>query len=77
VFTEPFPSSGRLFLLIMNLPPSNGRRSVVCFVAVADKRTLFQGRSLVTAVAPAPQFLLWAKMPQYCQCKCVLVSDAV
>jgi hypothetical protein len=31
VFTKPFPSSGRLFLLIKNLLPSNGRRSVVCF----------------------------------------------
>jgi hypothetical protein len=29
------PSSGRLFLLIKNLPPSNGRSSVVCFAAVA------------------------------------------
>jgi hypothetical protein len=35
VFTEPFPSSGRLFLLIKNLLPSNRRRSVVCFAAVA------------------------------------------
>jgi hypothetical protein len=35
VFTEPFPSSGRIFLLIKKLQPSNGHRSVVCFVAVA------------------------------------------
>jgi hypothetical protein len=35
VFTEPFPSSGRLFLLINDLLPSNGRPSIVCFVAVA------------------------------------------
>jgi hypothetical protein len=35
VFTEPFPSSGLLFFLIKNLLPSNGRRSVVCFSAVA------------------------------------------
>jgi hypothetical protein len=35
VYTEPFPSNGRLFLLIMNQLPSNGRRSVVCFEAVA------------------------------------------
>jgi hypothetical protein len=35
VFTEQFPSRGRRFLLIKNLLPSNGRRSVVCFPAVA------------------------------------------
>jgi hypothetical protein len=35
VFTEQFPSSGRLFLFIKNLLLSNGRRSVVCFAAVA------------------------------------------
>jgi hypothetical protein len=35
MFTEPFPSSDRLFLLITNLLPCNGRRSVVCFAAVA------------------------------------------
>jgi hypothetical protein len=33
VVTEPFPSSGRLFLFIKNLLPSNGCRSVVCFTA--------------------------------------------
>jgi hypothetical protein len=35
VFTEPLPSRGCLFLLIKNLLPSNGRRSAVCFMAVA------------------------------------------
>jgi hypothetical protein len=35
VFTEPFPSSGRLFLLIKNLLPSNGRFSFVYFAPVA------------------------------------------
>jgi hypothetical protein len=35
VFPEPFPGSGRLFLLINNLLPSNGRRSVICFAAIA------------------------------------------
>jgi hypothetical protein len=34
VFNEPFPSSGRLFLLIEKLLPGNSR-SVVCFAAVA------------------------------------------
>jgi hypothetical protein len=57
VFTEPFTRSGRLFLL-KNLVPSNGRRSVVCFAAVAQKRVLLQSRSLVMAVSLAPQFLL-------------------
>jgi hypothetical protein len=33
-FTEPFPSSGRLFLLIKDMLPSNGRRFVVS-IAVA------------------------------------------
>jgi hypothetical protein len=33
-FTEPFPSSGLLFMLIKNLMSSNGHRSVVCFAAV-------------------------------------------
>jgi hypothetical protein len=28
VFTEAFPSSGSLFLLMKNLLPNNGRRSV-------------------------------------------------
>jgi hypothetical protein len=31
VFTNPFPSSGRIFLLIKNLLRRSGRRSVVCF----------------------------------------------
>jgi hypothetical protein len=35
VLTEPFPISGRLFLLIKNLLPSNNHHSVVCFAAVA------------------------------------------
>jgi hypothetical protein len=35
VFTQPFYSNGHLLLLIKNLPPSNGRRSAVCFAAVA------------------------------------------
>jgi hypothetical protein len=35
VFTEPCSSSSHLFLLIKNLQPSDGRRSVVCFAAVA------------------------------------------
>jgi hypothetical protein len=35
VFTQPFPSKGRILLLIKNLLPSKGRRSVVCFTAVA------------------------------------------
>jgi hypothetical protein len=35
VFTESFPSSGRLFLFISNLLPSTGSRSAVCFAAVA------------------------------------------
>jgi hypothetical protein len=34
-FTETFPSSSRLFLLITNFLLNNGRRSVVCFAAVA------------------------------------------
>jgi hypothetical protein len=34
LFTEPLPTSGRIFLLIMNLLPRNGRRSVVCFEVV-------------------------------------------
>jgi hypothetical protein len=46
VFTESFHSSGRLFLLIKNMPPNNGRRSVVsqplptneCFRAVCKQR---------------------------------------
>jgi hypothetical protein len=44
---------------------SNGRCSVVCFAAFASKRMLFQSHSLATAVSLAPQFLLWANMPQY------------
>jgi hypothetical protein len=43
VFTEPFPSSGRLFLLIKNLLPRNGRRSV-----------LFRGRCLEANVVSEP-----------------------
>jgi hypothetical protein len=35
VFTEPFPSSSRLFLHRRNLLPKNGRCFVVRFVAVA------------------------------------------
>jgi hypothetical protein len=35
MLTEPFPSSGRLFILIKNLLLNNGRRSVVCFAAVS------------------------------------------
>jgi hypothetical protein len=57
MFTEPFHSSCRLFLLIKNLLPGNGRSSVVGFVAVAYKRMLFQSRSLATALSLAPQFL--------------------
>jgi hypothetical protein len=34
MFTEPFLSTGRLFLLIKNLLPNNERRSFVCFAAV-------------------------------------------
>jgi hypothetical protein len=65
VFTELFPTSGRLFSLIRNLLPSNGHRSVVCFTAIAWKRMLFQSHSLATAVSLAAQILLWANMPQY------------
>jgi hypothetical protein len=65
VFSETFPSSSLLFLLITNLLPSNGRRSVVCFAPVVKKRMLFQSRSLATAVPLAPQFLPWANMTQY------------
>jgi hypothetical protein len=63
VFTEPLPSTGRLFLLIKNVLPSNGRLSVVCFAAVAYKLMLLQIRLLVTAVSLIPQFLLRQNMP--------------
>jgi hypothetical protein len=65
MFTEPFPRSGRLFLLIKNQLPSYRHCSVVCFGAAAKKQMLFQSHLLATAVSLAPQFLLWANMPQY------------
>jgi hypothetical protein len=52
------PSSRHLFLRIKNLLPSNRRRSVICFLAIAYKRILFQSRSLATAVCLTQQFLL-------------------
>jgi hypothetical protein len=59
-FLHPQPENApcRLFLLIKNLLPSNGRHPVVCFAAVAYERMLFQSRSLAKAVSLAPQLLL-------------------
>jgi hypothetical protein len=64
VFTDPFPISGSLFLLIKNLLPSNGRRSVLSRSRWLEKN-FFQSCSLAAAVALAPHFLLWANIPQY------------
>jgi hypothetical protein len=65
VFTEPFPSSGRLFLFIKNLLPSNGCRSVV-----------FRGRCLERNVVSEPfasngcfsdsTVLAWSKYATVC-----------
>jgi hypothetical protein len=44
MFTEPFPSNGRLFLLIKNLLPSNGRQLYSIFY----RRTT---RHIITRVA--------------------------
>jgi hypothetical protein len=60
-----FSATTLVYLLVKNLLTSNGRCSVACFAAIAYKRTLFQRRSLATAVSLAPKLLLWANMPEY------------
>jgi hypothetical protein len=67
MFTELFSSSGRLFLFIKNLLPSNGR-FIACFEAVAWTRMLFQTRCLATTVSLAPQFFLCVNMPLTRRC---------
>jgi hypothetical protein len=76
VISQPFPSSGRVFLLIKNLLPNNGRCSVVCFVVFAWKENL-QSRSLATTVSLVSQFLFSANMPQYYLKRNVLFNMSV